>query len=57
MMNCFTSSLAISSLRRYLKKGEILQLERKGYFIVDKPYYRAGTPMAGAYIRPLLSST
>ena len=27
---------------RLLQKGDILQLERKGYFVVDEPYIRAG---------------
>ena len=26
---------------RKLQKGEVLQLERKGYFIIDQPYLKA----------------
>jgi len=30
---------------RTLKKGDRLQLNRRGYYIVDEPYIRASTPM------------
>lgn len=30
---------------RGLQKGDIIQLERKGYFIVDEPYKRPGKPL------------
>ena len=30
---------------RVLSKGDIIQLERKGYFIVDRPFWKFGTPM------------
>lgn len=30
---------------RELQKGEVIQLERKGYFIVDEPYTKPGRPM------------
>jgi len=30
---------------RTLQKGDIIQLERKGYFIVDAPLLKAGKPM------------
>ena len=30
---------------RVLQRGEVIQLERKGYFIVDRPYVRSGKPM------------
>jgi tRNA synthetases class I (E and Q), anti-codon binding domain len=30
---------------RTLQKGAIIQLERKGYFIVDQPYVKASKPM------------
>ena len=30
---------------RSLVKGDILQLERKGYYIVDKPLGNGGLPM------------
>jgi glutamyl-tRNA synthetase len=30
---------------RTLLKGDVLQLERKGYFIVDEPFVSAGSPM------------
>ena len=30
---------------RILSKGEIIQLERKGYFIVDRPFWKESTPM------------
>jgi glutamyl-tRNA synthetase len=30
---------------RALQQGDILQLERKGYYIVDEPYTKAGKPM------------
>jgi glutamyl-tRNA synthetase len=30
---------------RALQKGDILQLERKGYFIVDRPLIRPGQPI------------
>lgn len=30
---------------RLLQKGDILQLERKGYYIVDRAYVRPGKPM------------
>lgn len=30
---------------RTLQKGDILQLERKGYFIVDEPLTKPGKPM------------
>jgi len=29
---------------RTLQKGDVLQLERKGYFIVDEPLARVGRP-------------
>lgn len=35
---------------RSLNKGEVLQLERKGYFIVDEPYISAKKPMTLLYI-------
>lgn len=30
---------------RALQQGDILQLERKGYYIVDEAYTKAGKPM------------
>mmetsp|Transcript_4806 Transcript_4806/g.12100 ORF Transcript_4806/g.12100 Transcript_4806/m.12100 type:complete len:98 (-) Transcript_4806:274-567(-) len=30
---------------RNLQKGEIIQLERKGYFIVDRPFLNAKSPI------------
>eukprot|EP00983_Pelagomonas_calceolata_P039914 1137380-Pelagomonas_calceolata.AAC.11 len=30
---------------RTLQKGDVLQLERKGYFIVDEPLTKPGKPM------------
>ena len=30
---------------RTLLKGDVLQLERKGYFIVDEPFVSASSPM------------
>jgi glutamyl-tRNA synthetase len=30
---------------RTFQKGDVLQLERKGYFIVDQVFMREGTPM------------
>ena len=30
---------------RNLRKGDIIQLERKGYFIVDRPLISAGKPL------------
>lgn len=30
---------------RVLNKGDILQLERKGYFIVDRPFWKPSMPM------------
>ncbi len=30
---------------RTLQKGDIIQLERKGYFIVDEPLSKAGKPV------------
>ena len=30
---------------RVLQKGEVIQLERKGYFIVDEPYTKPGKPI------------
>ena len=30
---------------RTLQKGEMIQLERKGYFIVDRPLLKPGQPM------------
>ena len=30
---------------RSLQKGDILQLERKGYYIVDEPAIKAGKPI------------
>ena len=30
---------------RTLQKGDMLQLERKGYFIVDRPLLKPGQPM------------
>ena len=30
---------------RVLQKGEVIQLERKGYYIVDRPHVRSGKPM------------
>ncbi|PRP84447.1 hypothetical protein PROFUN_08032 [Planoprotostelium fungivorum] len=39
-----TPALADPSLRT-LKKGDRLQLNRRGYFIVDEPYVRASNPM------------
>lgn len=30
---------------RTLQKGDIIQLERKGYFIVDEPLSRPGKPL------------
>ena len=35
---------------RSLNKGDVLQLERKGYFIVDEPYISAKKPMTLLYI-------
>ena len=35
---------------RNLQKGEILQLERKGYFIVDEAYLNAKKPIVLNYI-------
>ncbi len=31
---------------RTLQKGDVIQLERKGYFIVDVPLVRSGQPIA-----------
>ena len=39
-----TEALGDSNMR-ILQKGEVIQLERKGYYIVDKPYLRPGKPM------------
>lgn len=33
---------------RMLKKGEVLQLERKGYYIVDEPYLVGVLPVCSA---------
>ena len=30
---------------RVLQRGEVIQLERKGYYIVDRPLVRSGKPM------------
>jgi glutamyl-tRNA synthetase len=30
---------------RILQKGDIIQLERKGYFIVDEPLIKPGKPI------------
>ncbi|GFH13059.1 Gln-glu non-discriminatory tRNA synthetase [Haematococcus lacustris] len=30
---------------RVLQKGEVIQLERKGYYIVDQPLTKPGKPM------------
>lgn len=30
---------------RVLSKGDIIQLERKGYFIVDRPFWKSSLPM------------
>ena len=30
---------------RTLQRGDVLQLERRGYFIVDEPLVRAGKPL------------
>eukprot|EP00898_Chlorokybus_atmophyticus_P001795 jgi/Chlat1/2616/Chrsp178S02500 len=38
------SAIGDSNMRN-LQKGEIIQLERKGYFIVDVPHVRAGKPV------------
>ena len=35
---------------RSLNKGEVLQLERKGYFIVDQPYISSKKPVILIYI-------
>ena len=39
-----TEALGDSNMR-ILQKGEVIQLERKGYYMVDKPYLRPGKPM------------
>ena len=39
-----TEALGDSNMR-ILQKGQVIQLERKGYYIVDKPYLRPGKPM------------
>ena len=39
-----TEALGDSNMR-ILQKGEVIQLERKGYYIVDRPYLRPGKPM------------
>eukprot|EP00897_Mesotaenium_endlicherianum_P008593 jgi/Mesen1/7762/ME000408S06874 len=39
-----TAAIGDANMRN-IKKGEILQLERKGYFICDAPYIRASKPL------------
>jgi glutamyl-tRNA synthetase len=39
-----TLALGDSNLRN-LKQGEIIQLERKGYFICDAPFIRSSKPI------------
>lgn len=39
-----TAALGDSNMRN-LKRGDILQLERKGYFRCDVPYIRASKPI------------
>ena len=39
-----TAALGDANMRS-LQKGDILQLERKGYFIVDAPLTRANKPI------------
>lgn len=39
-----TAAVGDSNMRN-LKHGEILQLERKGYFICDVPYVRPSKPV------------
>jgi glutamyl-tRNA synthetase len=39
-----TAALAEPALR-LLQKGETIQVERRGFYICDKPYVRAAEPM------------
>lgn len=39
-----TSALGDANMRT-LQKGQVLQLERRGYFIVDQPLYKAAKPI------------
>ena len=39
-----TAAVGDSNMRN-VKRGEIIQLERKGYFICDVPFVRANKPM------------
>ena len=39
-----TEALGDSNMRS-LQKGDVIQLERKGYYIVDRPYLRPGKSM------------
>jgi glutamyl-tRNA synthetase len=41
----FESSAVGDANMRTLQKGDIIQLERKGYFIVDAPLLRPGKPI------------
>ncbi len=45
MPQTVTPPSAGDSNMRTLQKGDIIQLERKGYFIVDEPLLRPGKPI------------
>uniref|UniRef100_A0A6N2LKR2 glutamate--tRNA ligase n=1 Tax=Salix viminalis TaxID=40686 RepID=A0A6N2LKR2_SALVM len=49
-----TAALGDSNMRN-LKRGEILQLERKGYFRCDAPFVRPSKPVVLPYLTSILS--